>query len=208
LNPDWVGAIAWLMGRSAAKVPEVNEREKGIVPLNPKSSVPLAKQSRMGRRWSMSESRPIKVSFSFYPTDMTALAARVSQLKKADVKVRSATVLRALIHLTAPREMISHTVRLAGETALGATVPNDDNVSGHPTVDLPKDDVKKLDGVVVHLAKAKIIATRAYVVRAILRAAPSGKTLAPAVRKFLSDFPNKPRGLSKIRLARQAKENS
>ncbi len=94
-----------------------------------------------------------------------------------------------------------------GENALGATVPNDDNVSGHPTVDLPKDDVKKLDAVVSHLAKAKIIATRAYVVRAILRAAPDDKKLAPGVRKFLTDFPNKPRGLSKIRLARLAKAN-
>ncbi len=155
----------------------------------------------------MSESRPIKVSFSFYPTDMAALADRVTGLKKSGVMVRSATVLRALIHFTAPAEMVAQAVRLAGETALGATAPDEDNVSGHPTVDLPKSDVKKLDDVVLHLAKAKIIATRAYVVRAILRAAPDGKKLAPAVEKFLADFPNKPRGLSKIRLARLAKEN-
>ena len=153
----------------------------------------------------MSDSRPVKVSFSFYPIDMTALADRVAGLKKAGVNVRSATVLRALIHLTTPGEMIAHTVRLAGANALGATAPNDDNISGHPTVDLPKADVKKLDGVVSHLAKAKIVATRAYVVRAILRAAPDGRKLAPSVRKFLADFPNKPRGLSKIRLSRVAK---
>ncbi len=67
--------------------------------------------------------------------------------------------------------------------------------------------MKKLDGVVLRLAKAKIITTRAYVVRAILRAAPDGKKLAPAVEKFLADFPNKPRGLSKIRLARLAKDH-
>jgi hypothetical protein len=155
----------------------------------------------------MSESRPIKVSFSFYPTDTTALAARVSELKKAGVKVRSATVLRALIHITSPSEMVAHAVRLAGGNALGTAAVNTENVSDHPTVDLPKDDVKKLDGVVAHLARAKIIATRAYVVRAVLRAAPNGKTLAPAVRKFLADFPNKPRGLSKIRLARLAQAN-
>jgi hypothetical protein len=153
----------------------------------------------------MSESRPIKVSFSFYPSDTALLAALVSALKKAGVKVRSATVLRALIHLTAPSEMVAHAVRLAGENALGTAAVNTENVSDHPTVDLPKDDVKKLDGVVAHLARAKIIATRAYVVRAILRAAPNGKTLAPAMAKFLEDFPNKPRGLSKIRLARLAK---
>jgi hypothetical protein len=45
------------------------------------------------------------------------------------------------------------------------------------------------------------------VVRAILRAAPAGKKLAPGVKQFLEDFPNKPRGLSKIRLARLAKAN-
>lgn len=153
----------------------------------------------------MSESRPIKVSFSFYPTDTTVLAARVTELTKAGVKVRSATVLRALIHITAPSEMVAHAVRLAGGNALGTAVVNTENVSDHPTVDLPKEDVKKLDGVVAHLARAKIIATRAYVVRAILRAAPNGKTLAPAMAQFLEDFPNKPRGLSKIRLARLAK---
>ena len=161
----------------------------------------------MGFSEPMSESRPIKVSFSFYPTDMSALGARVSDLKKAGVKVRSATVLRALIHLTPPSEMVAHAVRLAGENALGTTAPTTENVSDHPTVDLPKDDVKKLDGVVAHLARAKIIATRAYVVRAILRAAPDGKKLAPSVKKFLEDFPNKPRGLSKIRLERLAKAN-
>ena len=155
----------------------------------------------------MSESRPIKVSFSFYPTDTKALAARVSELKKAGVKVRGATVLRALIHFTAPSEMVAHAVWLAGGNALGTAAVSTENISDHPTVDLPKDDVKKLDGVVAHLAKAKIIATRAFVVRATLRAAPNGKSLAPAMAKFLEDFPNKPRGLSKIRLARLARAN-
>ena len=131
----------------------------------------------------------------------------MTDLKKAGLNVRSATVLRALIHLMPPSEMVAHAVRPAGENALGTVAPNAENVSDHPTVDLPKDDVKKLDGVVAHLARAKIIATRAYVVRAILRAAPDGKKLAPSVKQFLEDFPNKPRGLSKIRLARLAKAN-
>lgn len=155
----------------------------------------------------MSEPRPIKVSFSFYPVDMTTLANRVDELLAAGVKARSATVLRALIHLTTPGDMIAHAVQMARDAALGETAPEEENLSGHPTVDLPKADVKKLDDVVLHLAKAKIVATRAYVVRAILRASPTGKKLAPQVRQFLEDFPNKPRGLSKIRLARLAKEN-
>ena len=161
----------------------------------------------MAFRLGMAESRPIKNSFSFYPADMTALEERVDGLQKAGLNVRSATVLRALIHLTTPSEMIALAVRLAGDKALGVAAPEDEIVTGHPTVNLPKGDVQKLDGVVAHLAKAKIIATRAYVVRAVLRAAPSGKKLAPRVEKFLADFPNKPRGLSKIRLERLAKDN-
>lgn len=153
----------------------------------------------------MSEPRPIKVSFSFYPADMTTLATRVDELQAAGVNVRSATVLRALIHLTASGDMIAHAVQMARDAALGNATPEEENVSGHPTVDLPKSDVKKLDDVVLHLAKAKIVATRAYVVRAILRASPNGKKLAPQVRQFLEDFPNKPRGLSKLRLEQRAK---
>jgi hypothetical protein len=153
----------------------------------------------------MAESLPIKNSFSFYAADMAALDERVAGLQKAGVNARSATVLRALIHLTSPAEMIAHTVRLAGDSALGVATADTDLIAGHPTVNLPKDDVKKLDGVVAHLAKARIVATRAYVVRAILRASPDGKALAPAVAKFLEDFPNKPRGLSKLRLEQKAK---
>ena len=159
----------------------------------------------MAFRLDMADSRPIKNSFSFYSADMTALEKRVTELKKAGVNVRSATVLRALIHLTTPAEMIAHAVRLAGDSALGVAAADDEIIAGHPTVNLPKDDVKKLDGVVAHLAKSKITATRAYVVRAILRAAPDSKKLAPAVGKFLTDFPNKPRGLSKLRLEQKAK---
>lgn len=152
----------------------------------------------------MDESRPIKVSFSFYAADVTALADRVSQLQKAGVKVRSATVLRALVHLIPASEMFAQAVRLAGAQALAGAAGEKGSVTDHPTVDLPKDDIRKLDGVVAQLAKARIIATRAFVVRAILRAAPEGKALAPAVEKFLEDFPNKPRGLSKLRLVRKA----
>ena len=47
-------------------------------------------------------------------------------------------------------EMIAHAVRLAGDSALGVATSDDDVIAGHPTVNLPKDDVKKLDGVVAH----------------------------------------------------------
>lgn len=155
----------------------------------------------------MREPRPIKVSFSFYPTDTATLAKCVAELRKASVKVRSATVLRALIHITEPAEMVAVVVRMAGEEALGSPAAKQETVSDHPTVDLPKADIEKLDAVIAQLARARIVATRAYAVRAILRAAPSGKALAPSVAKFLQDFPNKPRGLSKIRLERIARRH-
>jgi hypothetical protein len=153
----------------------------------------------------MPAARSIKVSFSFYPTDAVNLIAHVAALKRAGLEVRSATVLRALVHLTDPEEMVAAVVRMAGERALGKSPEDRETISAHPTVDLPRTDVAKLDAVVARLARAKIVATRAYVVRAVLRTAPTGGALAPAVAKFLENFPNKPRGLSKIRLARIAR---
>lgn len=133
----------------------------------------------------MADSRPIKNSFSFYAADMTALDERVAGLKKAGVNARSATVLRALIHLTAPAEMIAHTVRLAGDRALGVAATDDETIAGHPTVNLPKEDVKKLDGVVAHLAKAKIIATRALTwCGPSCARRPMGKRSRPPWRNF------------------------
>jgi len=75
----------------------------------------------------------------------------VAAWKAAGMKVRSATVLRALIHLATPAEMIAHAVRLAGDSALGVVPPEEEIIAGHPTVDLPEDDVKKLDGVAENL---------------------------------------------------------
>lgn len=154
----------------------------------------------------MNPTEPIKVSFSFYPADVDALATRVAALKRAGVGVRGATLLRALIYLTPPAEMFAHSVLLAAAHAKKDGPREDDNVAGHPTVDLPKEQVKKLDGVVKELAEKRIVnANRAFVVRAVLRSAPDGKTLAPAVRDFLEEFPNKPRGLSKLRLERKSR---
>ena len=55
--------------------------------------------------------------------------------------------------------------------------------------------------------KATKVTSGAYTVSGVPNWSPDGKKLAPAVEKFLADFPNKPRGLSKIRLARLAKDH-
>ena len=136
----------------------------------------------------------IKVSFTFYPADVQALNTCMVGLRRAGLPVRGGTVLRALIHLTSATELFAHAVLLAKAYERKGGPREADYVAGHPTVDLPPDLVKKLDGVVTELAAKEIPANRAFVVRAVLRAAPETETLAPAVRKYLKVFPPRPRG--------------
>ena len=53
------------------------------------------------------EPTSIKVSFTFYPTDVQALNRCLVGLRRAGLPVRGGTVLRALIHLTSATEMFS-----------------------------------------------------------------------------------------------------
>lgn len=136
----------------------------------------------------------IKVSFTFYPADVQALNMCMVGLRRVGLPVRGGTVLRALIHLTSPTEIFAHAVLLAKAYEKKGGPRETDYVAGHPTVDLPPDLVEKLDDVVTELAEKMIPANRAFVVRALLRAAPDAATLAPAVRKFLAAYPPRPRG--------------
>lgn len=140
------------------------------------------------------DTQPIKVSFSFYPADMTALKERNAELKKAGVPLRAGTFLRALIYLSEPVELHANSLLLDAAQRKKAGPREDDNVVGHPTVDLPKDQVKKLDKAVERLFGEGVTATRAFVVRATLRALRDGGAIAPQVKKFLEDFPPRPRG--------------
>jgi len=65
------------------------------------------------------------MSLSFFAADVTALTDRVADLQKAGVKVRRATVLRALVHLTPVTEMVALTARLASDYALGKVAAAD-----------------------------------------------------------------------------------
>ena len=142
----------------------------------------------------MMDQAPIKVSFTFYPADVQALNRCLVGLRRAGLPVRGGTVLRALIHLTSATELFAHAVLLAKAHEKRDGPREADYVVGHPTVDLPPDLVKKLDDVVTELADKMISANRAFVVRAVLRAAPDPATLAPAVKKYLAAFPPRPRG--------------
>jgi len=140
------------------------------------------------------DTAPIKVSFSLYPADVQALNTCMVGLRKAGLPVRGGTALRALIQLTSSTEMFAHAVLLAQAYDRKGGSRETDYVAGHPTVDLPRELVKKLDDVVTDLAEKMISANRAFVLRALLRAAPDSQILAPAVRKYLAEFPPRPRG--------------
>lgn len=142
---------------------------------------------------------PIKVSFSLYPADMAALETLIVELRRRALPVRRGTVMRALIELTSATEMFAAAVLLHRDY-VGKSGPREtDNVAGIPTVDIPQRLIVKLDSVVTDLAAKGITATRAFVVRAILRTAPKPDALAPAVRKYLKDFPRRPRTLRPVK---------
>ncbi len=151
------------------------------------------------------EPTSIKVSFTFYPTDVQALNRCLVGLRRAGLPVRGGTVLRALIHLTSATEMFAHAVLLAKTYDRKDGPREADYVAAHPTVDLPPDLVKKLDEVVTELAAKMIPANRAFVVRAVLRATPDATTLAPAVRKYLAAFPPRPRGWAALKARTRGK---
>jgi hypothetical protein len=136
---------------------------------------------------------PVKVSFSFYPADMAALHTQTLELRRLGAAVRRGTVLRALLELTSETEMFAAAVLLHRDQAAKAGPREADNVAGIPTVDVPRRLIEKLDRVVTELAAESINVNRAYVVRASLRAAPSPAAWVPAVKKFLKDFPRRPR---------------
>jgi len=148
---------------------------------------------------------PVKVSFTFYPADVEALNKCMVGLRRAGLPVRGGTVLRALIYLMSATELFAHAVLLATAHEKRGGPREADYVAGHPTVDLPSDLVKKLDGVVTDLAAKEIPANRAFIVRALLRAAPDVAELAPVVKKYLADFPPRPRGWAarKARMSRK-----
>ena len=145
----------------------------------------------------------IRTSFAFSASDETALATRVAALKKAGYRVKAVTALRALIYLTPESDLIARCVRLTADLALkGESEPP---TSSRPTVEIDKDQIKKLDDVVVQLSRANIVATRTFVVRALLRESPKGPELAKLYDEFVEKFPFTPRGLSKLRLERKAR---
>lgn len=136
----------------------------------------------------------IKVSFSFYPADMTALNTQVAELRKAGLKVRRATLLRALIHHATPLQMFSYAAVLAEAQRHKDGPREEDYIADYPTVDLSKTDVDKLEDAVTELARKGLSGNRAFVARALLRGLPRDADLAAVVRQFQKQCPDRPRG--------------
>jgi hypothetical protein len=135
-----------------------------------------------------------KVSFSFYPADMEALNGLVTTLREAGLKVRRATVLRALIHHATPLQMFSYAAVVAEAQRQKDGPRESDYVADYPTVDLPKADVDKLEGAVTELGRRDLSGNRAFVVRALLRGLPRDADIVTLVKKFQKDCPDRPRG--------------
>ena len=141
--------------------------------------------------------QPVKVSFSFYPADITALNDLTVALRRLGAPVRRGTVLRALIALNSEAALGAAASLLHEFYVAKIGAREAEYYIGAPTVDLPPADVEKLDRVVTELLAKQIPATRAFVVRATLRAAPKPEILAPSVKKFLAEFPRRPRTVVK-----------
>jgi hypothetical protein len=136
----------------------------------------------------------IKVSFSFYPADMAALNGQVAVLRKAGLKVRRATLLRALIHQASPLQLFSYAALLAEAQQQKTGPREDDYIADYPTVDLPRKDVEKLEGAVTELGRKGLAANRAFVARALLRGLPRDTDVTAVVRQFQKECPDRPRG--------------
>jgi hypothetical protein len=151
----------------------------------------------------MSDQGIVRTSFAFSAADEAALADRVAALRKAGGKPMPLRVLRAIIYMASANDIIAHSVRLSAEYAQkgGAEPPT----KIRPTLALDQAQLKLLDDAVQQLGRAHIVATRTFVVRALLHAAPKGQAMVKLYQAFEERFPMKPRGISKIQLERKAR---
>src|SRR5262249_51492779 len=95
------------------------------------------------------------------------------------------TVLRAVIHQTPLKLMVAETVRmLDAYEKKGGKREADFVVADRPTVELPKDQVQKLDDAIDQLKRLGVTSTRTTVTRAILRTAPSGPEFVAFAQAF------------------------
>ena len=147
-----------------------------------------------------SSSEIVRVSFSFYPKDVSALGVIVSDLREAGVKTYRAVALRALIRAATEAQLVAYGKALWVELTSKEGPREVENIADYPTVELEESDVKKLDDAVTALLRENVSANRAFVARAMVRKLPGDMKVAPIVKKFMKEHPPAPRGWA----ARQA----
>jgi hypothetical protein len=148
-----------------------------------------------------SPSEIVRVSFSFYPTDVNALGTIVADLRENGAKVYRAVALRALIRAAAPAQLVEYGKALWKELTAKEGPREAENIADYPTVELEESDVSKLDDAVTVLLRDGVSANRAFVARAIVRKMPADVKIVPLVKKFVKEHPPAPRGWA----ARRAK---
>lgn len=151
----------------------------------------------------MTAHHPVRISFAFSRADDSALSDCVGVLRKAGIRLQPLKALRALIYMASESDLLAHSVRWTATLARngGGETPG----ASRPTLVLEQAQLRKLDSVVLQLSHANIVATRTFVVRALLHGAPTGRALVQLYNDFEKEFPLKPRGLSKLRLEHKSR---
>lgn len=153
------------------------------------------------------DSGPKKRAVYLNAAEISALMERVDGLKKAGSKAGQATVIRALMHLTSADEMFALSVKLIAADALAVPATGKSAAGKHPTIEVTDTEWDKVGSVVERLARKGMTGTHNLVLRALVGGAPQGKALSTLIDRFKKEVPNKPRGLSKLRLAAKRKKH-
>ncbi len=146
------------------------------------------------------DSGPKKRAVYLNAAEISALVERVDELKKTGSKAGQATVIRALMHLTPPDEMFALSVKLIATDALAVPSSGKSAAGKHPTIEVTDTEWGKVGAVVERLARKGMTGTHNLVLRALVSGSPKGRALSALMARFREEVPNKPRGLSKLRL--------
>jgi hypothetical protein len=149
-----------------------------------------------------SEPEPTKVSFPFYPSDLKALDQQIAALTKAGLSVRRGTIVRAVVCLPSATQMFAHALLLAEAQRTRGGVREEEYFADAITVRLPPAQLDKLDAVIEDLAEKGFSAKRAFIVRAVHRALPTGGELVDFMKRYATEFPDQPRGWTALKLKR------
>jgi hypothetical protein len=152
------------------------------------------------------DSGPKKRAVYLNTVEIQGLEERMGELTKLGSKAGQATVLRALMHQTSPDDMFALSVKLVAADALaGASTGR--TAGKRPTIEVTDGEWSRVGEVVQRLARNGMTTTHNLVLRALVGGAPRGRALLSLVERFREAVPNKPRGLSKLRLAVKQKSN-